>query len=230
MRELHPFTTITPLASHAAILPKSEDDILIQFLFRKSGGSVEATVEPAPVEKGFATIPAVKAARKKRKNGAHQWTNKLASVTDRPEWDKTGIAGPASAGRHPLVSFDSNYSFPSENVALRLEGPYFTPAEPARYNTVVCLVAGTGVSGAIAIARAFVELESSHCCARKGPDSDGPPLARPPSFSESSSRVWRKCVVVWSVRDGDQVSLPFYKGKTCLIATLSRSLQFCYTV
>ncbi|KFY36040.1 hypothetical protein V494_05372 [Pseudogymnoascus sp. VKM F-4513 (FW-928)] len=40
-------------------------------------------------------------------------------------------------------------------IGVRAEGPYFTPADPARYHTVVCIVAGTGISGALAIIGAF---------------------------------------------------------------------------
>ena len=40
-------------------------------------------------------------------------------------------------------------------IGVRAEGQYFTPADPARYHTVVCIVAGTGISGALAIIGAF---------------------------------------------------------------------------
>lgn len=75
-------------------------------------------------------------------------------------------------------------------MALRLEGPYFSPADPSRYDVVVCLVAGTGVSGALAIAAAFTE-------------SRGKTVAK-------MSRVWQKCVVIWSLKATEDVDLPFW--------------------
>ena len=44
-------------------------------------------------------------------------------------------------------------------ISLRLEGPFFTPTNPSHYHTVVCLVEGAGISGALAIASAFQQLE-----------------------------------------------------------------------
>jgi NAD(P)H-flavin reductase len=70
---------------------------------------------------------------------------------------------------------------------MRLEGPYFTPANPERYETVICLVAGTGVSGALAIAAAFQ--------------------------AGRADALWSRCVLIWTVRESDFVDLPFITGK-----------------
>ncbi|KAI5370368.1 Putative ferric reductase transmembrane component-like domain-containing protein [Septoria linicola] len=76
------------------------------------------------------------------------------------------------------------------HLSLRLEGPYFTAAKPTAYRTVVCLVAGTGISGAIAIAWAF----------------DAQNRAR--LASDTSSPHWSRLVVVWTVREKDYVDIP----------------------
>ena len=82
-------------------------------------------------------------------------------------------------------------------VALRLEGPYFSPADTSRYDTVVCLVAGTGISGAIAIAAAFnASAQNAKECGEMG------------DKGHMASR-WRRCVIVWSVKETDDIELPF---------------------
>lgn len=57
-------------------------------------------------------------------------------------------------------------------ISLRLEGLYFTPADPSRYQTVVCLVAGTGISSGKSLVKSI----------KKG-------------------RSWTRCIVLWSVRE-----------------------------
>ena len=100
--------------------------------------------------------------------------------------------------------------FPQINVSLRLEGPYFSPAEPFCYETVVCLVAGTGISGAIAIARAFIEIQnSSEPAITARMDPSAPPKKAIGDYSPNCKR----CIVVWSVREKDYVDLPFFKSE-----------------
>ena len=82
------------------------------------------------------------------------------------------------------------------DIALRLEGPYFSPADPSRYDTVVCLVAGTGVSGALAIAAAFNAAAVGDSEAREPP-----------------TRKWRRCIIMWSVKEPDDIKLPFIEPK-----------------
>ena len=103
-------------------------------------------------------------------------------------------------------------TFPEINVDLRLEGPYFSSAEPFRYGTVVCLVAGTGISGAIAIARAFIELRNSSE-AVGATLVDRPALFNTVDDGEPPKLACKRCVVVWSVRAEDYVELPFFKSK-----------------
>ncbi len=201
IRELHPFTTITHLASQNTITDSSHDDIDIQFLFRKQVVAAPTVAQEA--KRGFAPAMFGMVRRLRRRRPQSQWTNKLASIA-------------VENGSAPYAK-----GIP---VSLRLEGPYFTPADPARYRTVVCLVAGTGVSGALAIAGMFKELERKAASViindrnlGKHPHGEGkvddlvdreisqvqPPLHR---------RVWTRCIVLWSVREDCFITLPDLKS------------------
>lgn len=94
-------------------------------------------------------------------------------------------------------SVPGNQPFPKINIALRLEGPYFSPADPSRYHKVICLVAGTGISGAIAIAGAFAVSQRS----RLETTSEKPIMP--------TKSPWQKCFIIWSVKSTDFVELPF---------------------
>ncbi|KAI9796650.1 MAG: hypothetical protein M1833_006090 [Piccolia ochrophora] len=214
VRELHPFTTITHLASQNAIIPGKEDDLPIQFLFRKSGKSDAGDL---PVAKdGFMT--AFGLSRRKRP-AKIQWTNKLAGLVDQSEHGMSYTTASVTLGPLDLVTPGKQSSMVGSwpeyfrltaDVSLRLEGPYFTPADPAQYETVVCFVAGTGVSGAIAIAQAFTELERGEANAlpgRKPESGDSPNTLLSPS-----TRTWQKCVINWSVRADDCLDVPAFKA------------------
>lgn len=82
------------------------------------------------------------------------------------------------------------------DLSVRLEGPYFTAANPMAYETVVCFVAGTGITGAIAIAIAFRAYTKRW---RRAGDS-------------RTAQKWVRCVVVWSVRSDDFVEIPVIQG------------------
>lgn len=127
-----------------------------------------------------------------------------------------------------------NEEVPLKEVALtlRLEGPYFAPAMPARYKTVVCFVAGTGISGALAIASCFRELESqreSDECVRSGGvcgRSGDCEIERMGSSSstKSRSRVWKRCVVVWSVREDQFINLKGLESRFFILEDMLASL------
>ncbi|KAJ5126061.1 hypothetical protein N7476_009617 [Penicillium atrosanguineum] len=157
--ELHPFTTITPLASESKNTA-SEEDIPIQFIFRKRGGSGNV---PHPQARKIVLSTWFNFFRNPTKPTI-QWTDKLASIADKSKpllgsGDNSEFNQLTGTPSFELTSeVESSTSYPqSVDVSLRLEGPYFTVADPSRYKTVICMVAGTGVSGAIAIARAFLE-------------------------------------------------------------------------
>ncbi len=222
MRQLHPFTTITHLASQNIITPTSEDDFQIQFLFRKQGKSRPAP-EPVPPKHGFALIKDLAC---RRKAPSAEWTDRLAGLADKAMLPPDAIENSRSTALHhisrpPAIRssstawFDRDHPHQVAEIGVRAEGPYFTPAEPSRYHTVICLVAGTGVSGAIAIVGAFVELKRQRAANLTAGSSCEPnPCGAPHQSSAriSSTKVWERCVVVWSVRADEYTDLPFLKG------------------
>lgn len=216
MRQLHPFTTITHLASQDLITPATEDDFPIQFLFRKQNGN-EPTPQPLPRRHGFALMRDLV---QRAKLPTAEWTDKLAGLADADvqgtTLQHTSTSRPSSMRSPSIAWFSADHAHQTAKIGVRVEGPYFTPADPSRYRTVICVVAGTGVSGAIAIAGAFAELqrqravnlETSNNC-----ESSSSSVPRRTSTLISSSKVWERCVVVWSVRAEDHIDLPFLKSK-----------------
>lgn len=223
VRQLHPFTTITHLASQNIITPTTEDDFPIQFLFRKQGRNRPA-LEPVPQKHGFALI---KDLARRRKAPTAEWTDKLAGLADKGMTAPDAVGNTRSTALHhtsrppstrssSIAWFGPDHPHQVSEIGVRAEGPYFTPADPSRYHTVICIVAGTGVSGAIAIVGAFAELQrqraanltaSSSC----EPNSCGAPHRSPAPIS--SIKVWERCVVVWSVRADDYIDLPLLKSE-----------------
>ena len=125
-----------------------------------------------------------------------QWTQRLAELADsRYTNSQTSVSNPSR--------LESGYKANTDGVdlALRLEGPYFSPADTFRYDTVICLVAGTGISGAIAIASAFNTF-----------DVDQPKPGKP-QIKPKADRMWRRCIIMWSVRENNDVELPFIEPK-----------------
>ena len=201
IREIHPFTTITHLASQKLSSSDSDKDTMIQFLFRKSKASPS-----------FASTEKSSERRSKR-----EWTNKLADLVDEATIDLSPPSEKIDGADLQRQRLSAQYQ-----TSLRLEGPYFTPANPASYDTVICLVAGTGVSGAIAIAAAFrqqpmmegLEPEVTMFGQEK---IHGVPLERNFTISSylapSKGGIWKRCVIVWSVREAEFIDLPFWHGK-----------------
>ena len=122
-----------------------------------------------------------------------QWTARLAALVDehRPDLKKQQSDADIDMEKSTVTFSPDEIRIA---VALRLEGPYFSPADPSRYDTVVCLVAGTGISGAIAIAAAFNHAAMS-------------------DDAESPTRKWRRCIIIWSVKESDDIELPFIEPK-----------------
>ena len=201
---------------------------MIQFLFRKS-------------ESSRSFVPNTNHPREEK--ASKQWTNKLASLVD----DSTIEVGPGSEREKdfendPEGHVDRRLSN-IYHTSLRLEGPYFTPANPGFYNTVICLVAGTGVSGAIAIAAAFSAQSATDreravsASTALTAESKAEPIEQPAVTSEGKGTItrlpnnrlstpedipscqlpgrnkntWKRCIIVWSVREADYIRLPFFK-------------------
>ncbi|GAM83841.1 hypothetical protein ANO11243_018310 [Dothideomycetidae sp. 11243] len=223
-RELHPFTTITHLASHndTHCGSYSEDytSIPIQFLFRKRGkttASVPMNQSSTPSCGCITLVSHLMSKSPKTSNSTLQWTDRLAGVAKTIPTGNPVVFGGESS---PEGLFTSAYETtpttyqPSSGTLLRLEGPYFTPSHPDSYDTVICLVAGTGVSGALAISSSFAAAQHSYTNAVQRTRN---------GFSEEeltdvpTTPHWRRCVIVWSVRESDYIDLcvpfPYLSGR-----------------
>ena len=145
---------------------------------------------------------------------AFQWTDKLASIADGGKLllesrDNASIDQPTGT-----TSIELNGKIESSaclsrdvDVPLRLEGPYFTVTVPSRYRTVICIVAGTGISGAIAIARSFLEEKRQQMAALEigGEYEANGKLVK--------NATWERCVIIWSVRAEAYINLPYMEGE-----------------
>ncbi|KAK4691736.1 hypothetical protein P7C71_g5327, partial [Lecanoromycetidae sp. Uapishka_2] len=246
IREIHPFTTITHLASQKVNTPSStslkplatptDETIQIQFLFRKTKTSKKFTPNTD---------------HPREEKSSKQWTNKLASLVDDTKTTVTTREALQEEDREKVKDLELQTTKTLHHTSLRLEGPYFTPANPGYYDTVICLVAGTGISGAIAIAAAFSAQEatkhedrtaladafaipspryeernpmetlqtrnqkpvgSGHDNGEK-PDREAEEQAAmscqmPAPAGEA--QTWKRCIIVWSVREADYIKLPFF--------------------
>jgi len=216
VRELHPFTTITHLASQNIITPPTEDDLSIEFLFRKRGKA--PTEQELPRRKHGWTTGFGLFNIKVKPNV--QWTDKLSSLADGPTQEseekrksmmprlRRAFSGQSTQTVGALATDQPRTTV---SIELRVEGPYFTPADPARYRTVICFVAGTGVSGALAIASSFVEMKRQQADNLAKYDEMNH-LAGPCSSKDASKSIWQRCIVFWSVREADFVELEGLKG------------------
>jgi len=206
---------------------------MIQFLFRKSQKTSQFT--------GTTDHP-------REEKSSKQWTNKLASLVDETHTTATTRSASQDKSRDRRLS-DPELQSPHHlsalyHTSLRLEGPYFTPANPGYYNTVICLVAGTGISGAIAIAAAFgaqgpTKHEETHAIAdafaipspryeernpmesmrghdqgekpdRAGDERAADMSCQLPVPSGQAQTTWKRCIILWSVREAEYIKLPFF--------------------
>jgi len=218
VRELHPFTTITHLASENHLTPQNEDDLSIQFIFRKRGQPAQS-LDPLPRKDGFAAAMLRLFSPGTRQKS--QWTAQLADLADpdsipseTQRFPPKQPLGESSLRDTSKPVFGPNHPRPIIDISLRLEGPYFTPADPSSYRTVICLVAGSGISGAIAIAGAFAEHNRLSGPGNSG--QEGPEDKRMVASSSEprAKRTWERCVIVWSVREDDYVAMPFLKPES----------------
>ncbi|SMY21351.1 unnamed protein product [Zymoseptoria tritici ST99CH_1A5] len=157
--EIHPFTTITHLASKKAMMT-DQSSIEIEFLFRE--------------------MPARRAGKRS------QWTNRVGALVDVEALRVPPVMDGEKSPTSNAMEQETSTIDLSVATTMRLEGPYFTPANPEQYETVICIVAGTGVSGALAIAAAFQ--------------------------SSTVGSLWKRCVIIWTVRETDFVDLPNITG------------------
>ena len=141
-----------------------------------------------------------------------QWTNKLGALVDEEK---------ADLSRQTTNTIEDATQDFSITTTMRMEGPYFTPANPELYKTVVCLVAGTGLSGALAFAAAF---QAQHTRADEQRKLSYPGItlaeevldAAPAcTISGNHKSIWTRCVVIWTVREKDYTDIPFIKELAC---------------
>ncbi|KAL5344657.1 hypothetical protein ACLOAV_010349 [Pseudogymnoascus australis] len=212
VRQLHPFTTITHLASQNAATPISEDDLPICFLFRKQGRTNQASESPTLGNRSTF----LKYFTRRRPASPAEWTDGLASLADKAALTTDASLHPQAAVLDPkqpftmLISPTAWINTAHAAIGLRAEGPYFTPADPARYHTVVCIVAGTGISGALAIVGAFAaqKIRDAENAAEMDMCVPGTCSAVQEPVPVGGRRMWERCVVVWSVREDDYIALP----------------------
>lgn len=174
IREVHPFTTVTHLASTKRTTRDDEEFISVQFLFRASLPDGENPKKPM------------------------QWTSRLGSLADE-ELEKSPVDPERDPGQLEHHDWKEAVSLPGVNTNVRLEGPYFSPSNPERFKTVVCLVAGTGLSGAIAMAAAFKAQRSSQ-----------------------QTTLWQRCFLIWTVRERNYTTIPLLDGMMILIPPFQR--------
>jgi len=110
--EIHPFTTITHLASQKTLVQEddAESSIMIQFLFRQSVPRNAPQSSSQPLLKK-----------------STQWTNKLAALVD----EEKGLPNthhPSNPNKESLP-FDALVDLGVE-TSLRLEGPYYNKSTP----------------------------------------------------------------------------------------------------
>ncbi|MCJ1310719.1 hypothetical protein MMC25_004385 [Agyrium rufum] len=197
IREIHPFTTVTHLASKKSITRAGDETIRIQFLFKKSESVDALQVLSEPLLKK-----------------SSQWTSRLASLVDEEKAETVSSTGddPAQWRTSLSVAESKRAAEYGVETPLRLEGPYFTPADPERFETVVCLVAGTGLSGAIAITAAYQAHRARSQSMTETPTATTATTCR---IATDSGGQWRRCVVVWTVREKDAITMPFIEALKC---------------
>ena len=168
---------------------------MIQFLFRKSD---HTRYEPKSTD------------HPREKKSSKQWTNRLADLV---EESSVGIGATSenSDDQEKQIELRAASFY---DTTLRLEGPYFTPVNPASYTTVICLVAGTGVSGAIAIAAAFSTQSSTKTAQSKEKSQGSTNRGATADATPTTDSSWSRCIVLWSVRESDYIKLPFFREDT----------------
>ena len=132
-----------------------------------------------------------------------QWTEKSGSLADFQHPKEESIDSSDPEKSRASASYLDLTGSPAVDVRLRLEGSYFTAVGPSRYKMVVCFVAGTGVSGTIVIAGAFVEMRqqvAAKLVKCRGEDRCVDPCC---SSDQSSTSKWERCVIHGSVKKGN---------------------------
>jgi len=131
------------------------------------------------------------------KKQSREWTTKLACLMDSTqESDKMDLEVGNTLSVEPTderkLSGNTLGNLQSRTIALRMQGPYTIPHSPFNeYRTVVCMIGGTGISGALSLANTFLALKAS-----------GKPC------------VTERLSIVWSIRETEDAELVDVSGMT----------------
>lgn len=163
----------------------SSDTIPVRFLFRKQGkGTTRNNAHQPDIPQSY--FRRIFRSKKQRVEST-QWTTRLAGLVD---GEGNDFEGKAHENNHLEMGVRTERII---DINLRAEGPYFSHADPHRYNTVVCMVGGTGISGALAIGLAFKHLLQSQNTLNEA--------------SRSSRPGWQRCILLWSLKVDEEIDL-----------------------
>lgn len=246
--ELLPFTTITHLALQDAITDPSEENIETKFLFRRHGGSTPFVSETKSRRSRLSSIAhlldrygdrdevvpkenmmtemgqlADKYGKSVEQNAWGLKQQDSFNLSERESERLDSLAVPPNVRNVRKVSkAEEVLDSASVPISIRLEGPFFTAVNPTHYRTVVCIVGGAGINGAIAIASAYQQLDNIEAQERMNrPQRSKSPTGLQKLFAEPDdcdtglcslpnlqNRIWRRCVIIWVVNEEDYIEPP----------------------
>ncbi|KAF2222765.1 ferric reductase like transmembrane component-domain-containing protein [Elsinoe ampelina] len=136
---------------------------------------------------------------RKEKKQAKEWTTRLTTL----------IPEAVESGPEAGISIQ-NEQRRSVGIVLRLEGPYPLAHRPfERYNHVVCVVGGTGITGALSLAEHFIELCNTN---KSGSEST------PAGFITS------RMTVIWTLKEAEDADLTDVKDLLQLTQEMGANL------
>ncbi|KAG8626122.1 hypothetical protein KVT40_006523 [Elsinoe batatas] len=136
---------------------------------------------------------------RKEKKQAKEWTTRLTAL----------ITESVEGGQEADISVQ-NEQRRSIGINLRLEGPYPLSHRPfERYSHVVCVVGGTGITGALSLAERFIELGRTD---RLGSDGN------------SAGCVTSRMTVTWTLKEAEDADLTDVKDLLRLAQEVGLSL------
>ncbi|KAJ3043976.1 hypothetical protein HDV00_003503 [Rhizophlyctis rosea] len=188
--EIHPFTTVSDMVALRRDVLDGKKALTVSLVFRPvilmAGGSARKAIS---VTEGDTSDEKQKKGRAKRKK--EEWTVKVANLV--PQLETNSLPPPPQ----PLTSRESTeitISPPCElpttiPLNICIEGPYISPLHPSPFlhQHLLLIAGGTGITGALSIAKAFLTLRTAN------------PL---PSWFRT-----RKVTLVWTLRACDYVPI-----------------------
>lgn len=181
----HPFTTCSGLVATCELSPYKE----ISFLWRVPNTGKNATSQCLEWTTRLSLLFSSRAALTPSDLELGH-----AALKDLPPTTMQEINPVSSNDRVERSASSASKVLPTRTIKLRLEGPYTTPHSPFQtYGSILCVVGGTGLSGALALANTYVCLRSSSSAKLKCKTTD--------------------LRIVWSVRDIEDAELVDVSGK-----------------